>query len=102
MKNPASLAYLYPSIPTRTISNRWQRYHEEILKKQLEDILRITGLYAIPGTFLSSSWKQKHQDLRLKSSNHVYYLLPRVKIPHTKRSYFRDHPETRIYREAML
>ncbi len=99
MKNPASLAYLYPSIPTKEISRRWQRYHEEVLENALEGMLLIFDSFAIGGSHLSTPLKQRYQANALKIGTHTYYLLPHASLPRSKRTYFRTHPERRIYKE---
>ena len=99
MKNPASLAYLYPSIPTVVISRRWQRYHEEALENAVEDMLQIFDAYAVGGSHLSAPLKQRYQANALKIGTHTFYLLLRVSLPRSKRTYFRTHPNTRIYKE---
>ena len=82
-----------------TISRRWQRYHEEALENALQGVLQIFDAYAVGGSHLSAPLKQRHQANVLNIGTHKYYLLPRASLPRSKRTYFRAHPDTRIYKE---
>ena len=81
------------------ISRRWQRYHDEALENALEGMLQIFDAYAVGGRHLSAPLKRSYQANALKIGTHTFYLLPRASLPRSKRTYFRTHPNTRIYKE---
>jgi hypothetical protein len=97
MKNPASLLYMRPTMPSIVISKRWQKYHNLHMKNLLEGTLTIGHMYAVSSSDLSASVKSKKEDRRLAIGKKIFYILFYEELAPNKKKYFSNHADTRIY-----